>query len=348
MIGDADRDDLCTRRSDTSIYEGMNLSFFPEDENELRAFFSWMYKLSGDEEFLYFASLRKEGKAPEKLDYSYPEGIHVLRSGWNDDSDYALIFGTGLERGERSTHSHNDVGHVELTLKGEDILTDSGRFIYRSSIWRDWREHFCSSLAHNTLFVDNHEMGAIPGVDRVRGVRSMCNEFTVNDEYSLVDMSHNAYCYLNDPVFHRRKLILLPQSVAIIADFVQGEGEEDHDFRIMFNYERGKLDLVKEGASFETLKGTKFSQVYSSSVDMTPSILSGSLEPKGGWISYGYPVKVPRPQLTLSYNGKAPFSFVTAIAPENTDVRIERNDDEYTIVMDGKKYLVTMEDVKAL
>ena len=348
MIGDADRDDLYTRRSDTSIYEGMNLSFFPEDENELRAFFSWMYKLSGDEEFLYFASLRKEGKAPEKLDYSYPEGIHVLRSGWNDDSDYALIFGTGLERGERSTHSHNDVGHVELTLKGEDILTDSGRFIYRSSIWRDWREYVCASLAHNTLFVDNHEMGAIPGVDRVRGVRSMCNEFTVNDEYSLVDMSHNAYCYLNDPVFHRRKLILLPQSVAIIADFVQGEGEEDHDFRIMFNYERGKLDLVKEGASFETLKGTKFSQVYSSSVDMTPSILSGSLEPKGGWISYGYPVKVPRPQLILSYNGKAPFSFVTAIAPENTDVRIERNDDEYTIVMDGKKYLVTMEDVKAL
>ncbi len=348
MIGDADRDDLCPRRADTSIYEGMNLSFFPEDENELRAFFSWMHRITGDEDFLYFATLGKEGKAPEKLNYSYPEGIHVLRSGWEIDSDYALIHGIGLERGERSTHSHNDVAHVELTLKGEDILTDSGRFIYRSSIWRDWREYFCSALAHNTLFVDNHEMGAIPGVDRVRGVRSMCNEYTVKDEYSLVDMSHNAYCYLNDPVYHRRKLILLPESAAIIVDYVTGEGEEDHDFRIMFNYERGKLEVGEKGAEFETLKGTKFKQVYSSSVDLEPKLLEGSLEPKGGWISYGYPVRVPRPQLTLAYNGKAPFSFATVIASSSTLLCVERDGDSYTITVGDKKYFVSMEDFKAL
>jgi hypothetical protein len=38
MIGDADRNDLLARRSDTAIYEGMNLSFDPLDLNEMRAF----------------------------------------------------------------------------------------------------------------------------------------------------------------------------------------------------------------------------------------------------------------------------------------------------------------------
>ena len=35
MLGDADRENLLTRRSDTSIYEGMNLSFFTDDLNEM-------------------------------------------------------------------------------------------------------------------------------------------------------------------------------------------------------------------------------------------------------------------------------------------------------------------------
>ena len=42
MIGDADRDDLTTRRADTSIYEGMNLSFF----------------LQGKTVFIYFSAGR--------------------------------------------------------------------------------------------------------------------------------------------------------------------------------------------------------------------------------------------------------------------------------------------------
>ena len=49
----------------------MNLSFFPEDLNELRAYMKWMYELFGDKEFLYFATLRKEGEAPKTNDYKF-------------------------------------------------------------------------------------------------------------------------------------------------------------------------------------------------------------------------------------------------------------------------------------
>ena len=98
MIGDADRDSLVDRKADTSIYEGMNLSFFPKDLNELRAYMAWMYRLFGDEEFRYFATLRKEGKEPEKKDYKYSEeGIYVMRSGWDSKADYLCTHSTQLE-----------------------------------------------------------------------------------------------------------------------------------------------------------------------------------------------------------------------------------------------------------
>ena len=157
MIGDADRDDLTTRRADTSIYEGMNLSFFPKDLNELRAYMNWMYDLFGDEQFRFFGTLRKEGTEPDSLDFKYSEeGVYVMRTGWGDNADYLCTHSTQLERGERSTHSHNDSMHAEVTLRGEDVLVDCGRYIYRSSIWKDWRAYFVSALAHNTLYVDDH------------------------------------------------------------------------------------------------------------------------------------------------------------------------------------------------
>ena len=97
MIGDADRDDLTTRRADTSIYEGMNLSFFPEDLNELRAYMKWMYELFGDKEFLYFATLRKEGEAPKTNDYKFSEeGVYVMRSGWDEKADYLCLSDVSL------------------------------------------------------------------------------------------------------------------------------------------------------------------------------------------------------------------------------------------------------------
>lgn len=317
MIGDADRDDLTTRKADTSIYEGMNLSFFPEDLNELRSYFNWLYTLTKDETFLYFASLRAKGKAPAKLDYDYKEeGLYVLRSGWEKDADYLLMHSVQLERGEKSTHSHNDSAHVEVSLKGEDILVDSGRFIYRSSIWRDWRDYFTSALAHNTLYVDNHEMGAVPNVTRVRGVRALCHQFGKVGEMKIIDLSHNGYAFMNDPVFHQRKALLFPSSAVVVLDYVTGLGQENHDFRLMYNFNRGKVELEQNTVKFTSVTNKKYLLTFSSTIKTESKLLCGSLEPKGGWISYGYPVKEASGQVSFCYNGKAPFVAVTLIAEE--------------------------------
>ena len=91
MIGDADREDLTTSRADSSAYEGMNLSFFPDDLNELRAYFRLMARLTGRKDFLWFASQRKEGCPPAELDSNLREGIYVMRSGFNPKDSYLLV-----------------------------------------------------------------------------------------------------------------------------------------------------------------------------------------------------------------------------------------------------------------
>ena len=333
MIGDADRDDLTTRRADTSVYEGMNLSFFPKDLNELRAYMNWMYELFGDEEFRYFATLRAGGKKPDELDYKYAEeGVYVMRTGWEPEADYLCTHSTQLERGERSTHSHNDCMHAEVTLCGEDILVDSGRYIYRSSIWKDWRAYFVSALAHNTLYVDDHEMGAIPGVDRVRGVRCLCHFFGEQEGLKIIDLEHNGYAYLPDPVFHRRKLILAPGSVAVLVDYVDGPAGQDHDFRLMYNFNTKDVELDGMHVDYASRNGKQFTMDFVSDVSFGSRLLCGSEDPKGGWISYGYPVREPIGQVTMAYNGKAPF-VCTSI--------IKKKDSDATVRLDGGNAILT-------
>lgn len=68
---------------------------------------------------------------PAQKNYALPDpGFHVFRTGWEEGDSYVLVTGTQLERGESCSHSHLDAGHPELHVEGEDVLIDTGRFIY--------------------------------------------------------------------------------------------------------------------------------------------------------------------------------------------------------------------------
>ena len=323
MIGDADRDDLLARRSDTSVYEGMNLSMDPLDLNEMRAWFRQMAEWTGREDFLWAASGRKAGRAPVQRNFSMTEaGIHIMRTGWGPEDSYMHIHGVQLERGEKSTHSHNDTGHVELQIAGEDILLDGGRYIYNQSVWKNWRHYFTGALAHNTLYCDDLVMGAVPGVSRVRGVRLFLHRFEENDQYAVIDVSHNGYVFTDDPVYHRRVLVRLEKDLYVIDDRVTGLGLNDHDFRLTFNFAPGKLTGEGMTRLYETPRGRRYTVAAACDRDIQPSVLEGCEAPIGGWVSYGYSLRVPAPQLTLKRQGKAPFRCVTVIAPEQCEAGI--------------------------
>ena len=336
MIGDADRDDLLARRSDTSLYEGMNLSMDPYDLNEMRAWFRQMAEWTGRGDFLWVATGRRLGHAPAQRNFSMKEaGIHIMRTGWSAEDSYMHIHGVQLERGEKSTHSHNDTGHFELQIAGEDILLDGGRYIYNQSIWKNWRHYFTGALAHNTLYCDDLTMGAVPGVSRVRGVRLFLHRFEENDQYALIDVSHNGYVFTDDPVYHRRVAVRLEKDVYVLDDRITGLGWADHDFRLTFNFAPGRLTGEGLCYQYETPKGRAYAVTAASDAEICPTVLEGSEDPIGGWVSYGYSLRVPCPQLTLRRQGKAPFRCVTVIAPKGCKAKVTFVQDAAVVELNG-------------
>ncbi|MBR1686143.1 MAG: alginate lyase family protein [Clostridia bacterium] len=336
MIGDADRDDLLARRSDTSLYEGMNLSMDAYDLNEMRAWFRQMAEWTGRGDFLWVATGRRLGHAPLQRNFSMTEaGIHIMRTGWGSEDSYMHIHGVQLERGEKSTHSHNDTGHFELQIAGEDILIDGGRYIYNQSIWKNWRHYFTGALAHNTLYCDDLTMGAVPGVSRVRGVRLFLHRFEETPKFAVIDVSHNGYVFTDDPVYHRRVAVRLEKDVYVLDDRITGLGLADHDFRLTFNFAPGKLTGDNMNYLYETPGGRRYAFMAAGDTALVSTVLEGSENPIGGWISYGYSLRTPAPQLSLRRQGKAPFRCITVLAPEGCHADISFAGDAAKVQLSG-------------
>lgn len=337
MIGDADRNDLLSRRSDPSLYEGMNLSMDPYDLNEMRAWFRQMYEWTEREDFLWFATGRREGRAPAERNFAMKEaGIYIMRSGWQPDDSYFQINGVQLERGEKSTHSHNDTGHFELQIAGEDILIDGGRYIYNQSIWKNWRHYFTSAMAHNTLYVDDHTMGEVPGISRVRGVRMFLHRFEENERFAVIDVSHNGYVFTDDPIYHRRRAIRLEKDIYVLDDCVTGLGLKEHDFRLYFNFAPGQLTGQDSSWRYTTPGGQAFRFVTACDKPLSAVRLEGSEDPIGGWISYGYTLRVPAPQLIFKGNGPAPLRNIAVILPDDLSASIQVDQKRAVITIRGR------------
>lgn len=333
MLGDADRNDFLTPRADKSLYEGMNLTFFPEDRNEIRAYFNWMYKITGRKDFLFVATGGKEGEKPQINDSKFSDGgIYVFRTGWGDE-DYLMTQMIKLESGEISSHSHSDAGHIELMLGGEDILIDCGRYIYNSSIWKDWRHYFLSGMAHNVFSCDDHYNGAIDEYPKRRGLRGLCHKYESTPLYKLCDISHNGFCYLADAVFPRRAMVMLPQEKALVVfDSVEGMGKEDHDMTISWNFASTAVEKNGEEYIYTTPKNNKYSfNYFTEDKGWESKLLRGSLNPKGGWVSYGYPVKEPIGEVVVEKRGKVPFLMISIIKKEESKVDVSFLSDGATV-----------------
>ncbi len=318
MIGDADRVSFAERKADRSPYEGMNLTCDPVDLNELRAFFATMARLTGREDFRFFATNRRLGSAPRQRCFALPDpGYYVFRSGWTGDDTYFLVTGTAVERGSNSAHSHRDAGHLELQVEGEDVLVDSGRYLYGNCDWKDWWQYFASTRAHNTVQVDDHRMGSVPDTaDEIRCLRTFCHEFRSAPDLDLVEMSHNGYSFMPEPVFHRRRVLHLKPAVWLVDDMLTGIGE--HSYRLYFNFAPGRLHPRQGGLSYG-YEGKRVRLRCSPILaeGLSSRVFCGSDDPKAGWISYAYSVKQPIHQLVYERRGIPPVRFITALTVED-------------------------------
>ncbi|MFQ5685048.1 MAG: alginate lyase family protein [Candidatus Scalindua sp.] len=89
----------------------------------------------------------------------FPEGgLYTINN--RDRGDYAIVR-TGLAPVNAPTaHAHNDTLSLELWLSGQPVFIDPGTFCYTSDLAQ--RNHFRSTVMHNTVMVGGYEINRIP------------------------------------------------------------------------------------------------------------------------------------------------------------------------------------------
>jgi hypothetical protein len=91
-----------------------------------------------------------------------------------------------------------------------------------------------------------------------------------------------------------------------------------HTYNLSFNFppQRLEADEAAPGTHIYNGERVKVRIVPLLHEGLTSRVLKGSTAPKGGWVSYGYAVKTPAPQLIYTQVGATPARFLTAIVQD--------------------------------
>ena len=114
-------------------------------------------QLFGREDMRFVATQGVCGTPPARRTAHFADsGYHVLRSGWPAAPHFTaaqhLVFDCG-PLGE-GNHGHFDALSFELASNGRSLIVDPGRYSYSEAGEINWRVHFRSTAAHNTVCVD--------------------------------------------------------------------------------------------------------------------------------------------------------------------------------------------------
>lgn len=178
-------------------------------------------------------------------------GNYYFRSGHEERANYLHFHCGTLGAG----HGHSDKLHVDLVIKGEDVLMDSGRYTYVTGADRFY---FKDPVSHNTITADGEYF-------TVNEDSWMCSrlaqpvkqQFVAGEKYDFVQGGHLGYSYKG--IFMNRKIVHIKPDIYLIFDEMYAK--DSHEYESHFNFsELGQLELTDRTAMF-TVKDvcTKFS-----------------------------------------------------------------------------------------
>ncbi len=189
----------------------------------------------------YAATAGTEGTAPRERVAHFPNsGYHVLRSDWASADAQHLVFDCG-PLGE-GNHGHFDALSFELAAFGRALVVDPGRYTYsESGEDRNWRVHFRSTAAHNTVGVDGLNQTRYipkpikeasrhaPGSVRHK-ISGPPPETTLLEAHSGVrlDLLHGRCASHEYDAVHERCIVFMDRRYWIVSDWLRAASEHDY------------------------------------------------------------------------------------------------------------------------
>ncbi|MCD4690919.1 heparinase II/III family protein, partial [bacterium] len=152
-----------------------------------------------------------------------------------------------------AAHGHADCLTVCLAVDGRWLVVDPGTFCYHRS--RDWRDHFRSTVAHNTVAIDGRNQSEMIG-PFMWGTRAAPTQgvWLTTLLADIFEGSHDGYAGTSG-VVHRRAVSLLASGVWVIVDRLEGVGR--HMISSGFQLAAGaSVSRMKAASASEVAAGT--------------------------------------------------------------------------------------------
>lgn len=279
------------------------------------------YETWKDDEFLYGATLGKEGKKPGYNSYYFNwSGYYVMRSGWSRE-DNCLYFDAGPVG---SGHEHEDMLNLYLYSNGKVLLTEAGTYSYDLS---EWRKYVLSTAAHNTIVVDGkgQHRGDIEGrrikkpfdnswlsspvFDYGRGTYSSGYQ---DSKHVPVQYRPREYFGRRDSsVIHTRHVIFLKPWYYVAVDFLSGEVKHRYDAHFHLNAPNARISELSKAV--HTLNDSVQLGLYPLDTEnLEVKVVKGQEKPLLGWIPMQ---KKAIPTVVFSKTEEAPATFSTLLFP---------------------------------
>src|SRR5579872_549350 len=285
-------------------------------KHQAGAFFEETLWLLGEDAWQIYGSLKS--RPPAETQSFYPRaGYSIQRSGWGP-LDNHLVFDCGGLGMLAGGHAHADALSVALFGGGRELLVDPGTFVYNGA--PEWRDHFRSTRAHNTVTIDDADQAVTEGTFRWK-TKLSCRAARVPalPTVEYLEAEHDGYLRMPGGVTHRRRLLHVRPGYWIIVDDFSGSGNHIFDFNYHFapgvevsSLEHDEDELVARAEQAGLLLG-----LYASR-PVTTELVRGRTAPIGGWASCGYGEKKPSLTLRARLLGPAPAAAITLLAPFQT------------------------------
>lgn len=198
---------------------------------------AWMFGYQGCLEYERLTSL-----TPEFLSTELPfGGNYYFRSSW-DEKGNLLHFRCGETGGG---HGHADKLHVDLVIRGEDVLVDSGRFTYVDG---PGRFRFKEAAAHNVIVADGRGFAEC---ETSWIYKNLCTclkqQYFEGSLGAFAEGSHLGYW--EEGILVNRKIIWIRPDIYVIADDIHARGP--HTYESFWHFGgRGSVEMSGDKLHF--------------------------------------------------------------------------------------------------
>lgn len=158
-------------------------------------------------------------------------GNYYMRTDWSEEADF-LHFHCGTMG---AGHGHSDKLHVDLVVKGEDVLMDAGRYNYVAG---PNRYEFKNPDSHNTITVDGKYFTVCQDSWMCSKLcQPVKQEMVIKNGYEFVQGGHLGYMDMEKGVYVNRKIIHINPDLYVIADEMYTGDEHSYEQYWHFNNE---------------------------------------------------------------------------------------------------------------